>query len=924
MPVRPSPAWRRHAVLPAVVVAVGLGAYGALGLLGDGAPEVAPVVAAPALAPIVVEQVAPAVAAAAVAAPAVVDPRPVAGTLIDRGGRPIAGARVDVLDAAGAALDAVSITDADGGFHFEPAALAKADRLRLGGTTVAAAEVSWLAAGPAPRVIATRLVVLQARVGLPGAVVHVRAGGTADVATAIVGPDGVARLAPLAAAPYELWAEASGQASMLIRVDAAAADADVGLTLAAAGRVVGQLRGPGAGRAVVTLTSTIADAAAREVTADVDGRFAVDAVVPGTWQLVVDGIGGFDEQALTISAGATADVQATLRPTGRLVGAVVDDLGAPVAGATVIVQGTSIAMPTSAASTGWVHPLTGDRQMPMRDSRRFGADRPGPRPAECGAGHCGVDLGTERGKIVHAVADGTVALVYPQVRGRAGRYVALDHAGGLRTFYMHLDEVRGDLQVGAPIAAGEPLGTVGTTGVHVSGPHLHFALAQVQDGRSWYLDPEVLLLGAVVMPADRALGSTVIIDDGVRVATLRSDGGRVAPTAMATATQGTSDARGAFAVGQLRPGTYSALVVAPGLIMGRSVQVTIAAGADSAPVRVTLSAGVTIEGVVSGPDGPVRGARVTAVAADVEGSSGEVVQQLAAAVTGADGRYQLRAVTGAVTLAVSAPGFATSQRDVVLGRADLARRTRQEDLTLVDARSRLHGEVRDDDGAPLGGVVVRVTRGPTADRRAVTAPDGSFRIAGVVDGSYQLELVVPGRAPQPAALRSEAFTTLVVSQGATLEIAVADRHTGRMLAATVRASGPGNATQTLTCDAAGIATAAHLAAGRWSLEINAAGFVTERRTVEVAGRRPAPVRVELGRGALIAGVVRDAYGQRVAGARVRLGTAEGTTNGNGEFRLRDAPTGDLELQVELGDQRVTQPLTLAPGDERVTLVIDLP
>ena len=71
-------------------------------------------------------------------------------------------------------------------------------------------------------------------------------------------------------------------------------------------------------------------------------------------------------------------------------------------------------------------------------------------------------------------------------------------------------------------------------------------------------------------------------------------------------------------------------------------------------------------------------------------------------------------------------------------------------------------------------------------------------------------------------------------------------------------------------------------------------------------------------------MVRDAYGQRVAGARVRLGTAEGTTNGNGEFRLRDAPTGDLELQVELGDRRALQPMTLAPGDERVTLVIDLP
>lgn len=927
----PSPAvaarWARRLTLPAVALAVGLGAYGALALLGGDAPATptaAPAVAGPA--PVAAAQAAASVAAvaAAPAAAAVADPRPVAGTLIDRAGRPIAGARVEAVDAAGLAVDAASITDAAGSFRFVPAALASAAQLRLSGAVVAPAELAWLAGGPAPRIIATRLVTLAVRVGVPGAVVHVRAGGRADVVTVIAAADGVARTAPLAAAPYELWAEGGGQASPLVRVDAAAGDAEVRVAMAPAGQLRGQLTGPGAAGATLVLSPTTGDAAPRTATADAGGAFAVDALLPGAWQLTADGAGGYLAQAVTIGAGAATDVQAALRPTGRLVGAVVDDLGAPVAGATIIVQGAGA--PAAAlgevGATGWVHPLTGERQLPLRDSRRFGAERPGPRPAECGAGHCGVDLGTERGKVVHAVAAGTVAMVFPEVRGRAGRYVAVDHAGGLRTFYMHLDEVRGDLQVGASIAAGEPLGTVGTSGVHVSGPHLHFALAQVQDGRSWYLDPEALLLGAVVMPTDRALGSTVVIDDGVRIATVRSDGGAgVAPASAGP--RGVSDARGSFAVGQLRPGTYSALVVAPGLIMGRSAQVTIAAGADSAPVRVTLSAGVTVQGVITGPDGPVRGAQVTAVAA-TEVGSGEVVQQLAAAVTDDLGRYQLRAVTGAVTLTVSAAGFATSQRDIVLGRADLTRRTRDEDVTLVDARARLHGEVRDDDGAPLGGVVVRVTRGPTSDRRTVSAPDGSFRISGVVDGSYQLELVAPGRAPQPAGLRSEAFTTLVLSQGATLAVAVGDRHTGRPLPATVRVAGPGGAAQTLTCDAAGNAIAPHLAPGRWTLEVSAAGFVTERRTVDVAGRRPAPVRIELGRGALIAGVVRDGYGQRVAGARVRLGSAEGTTNGNGEFRLRDAPTGELELRVELGERVATQALTLAPGDERVTLVVDLP
>src|SRR6185503_11580017 len=44
----------------------------------------------------------------------------------------------------------------------------------------------------------------------------------------------------------------------------------------------------------------------------------------------------------------------------------------------------------------WVHPLGGPaRRMPIRDSRVFGAERPGERPIECQNGHCGVDIGGE-------------------------------------------------------------------------------------------------------------------------------------------------------------------------------------------------------------------------------------------------------------------------------------------------------------------------------------------------------------------------------------------------------------------------------------------------------------------------------------------------------------------------------------------------
>ena len=70
-------------------------------------------------------------------------------------------------------------------------------------------------------------------------------------------------------------------------------------------------------------------------------------------------------------------------------------------------------------------------------------------------------------------------------------------------------------------------------------------------------------------------------------------------------------------------------------------------------------------------------------------------------------------------------------------------------------------------------------------------------------------------------------------------------------------------------------------------------------------------------------MVRDRYGQRVAGARVWLGTASTTTDADGNFRLTDVPTGAGRLEAERDAARGGVPVNLAPGDELVTLSIDL-
>lgn len=54
-----------------------------------------------------------------------------------------------------------------------------------------------------------------------------------------------------------------------------------------------------------------------------------------------------------------------------------------------------------------------------------------------------------------------------------GNYIVIDHDNGIETFYRHLDKLQ--FSAGDPVAAGDTIGTVGSTG-NVTGPHLAFGV----------------------------------------------------------------------------------------------------------------------------------------------------------------------------------------------------------------------------------------------------------------------------------------------------------------------------------------------------------------------------------------------------------------------------------------------------------------
>ncbi|MDR7277663.1 M23 family metallopeptidase [Catenuloplanes atrovinosus] len=147
---------------------------------------------------------------------------------------------------------------------------------------------------------------------------------------------------------------------------------------------------------------------------------------------------------------------------------------AAVTGATAITDlpGASLAICTghSAGPGGWVRPV----------DAVVGSGF-GPRGGEL---HAGVDLSAARHTVIRAAAAGTVvASACNSTSGTCdvdgspgtigcGWYVDIAHTGGIGTRYCHMVR-RPEVTVGATVAAGVPIGLVGSSG-NSSGPHLHF------------------------------------------------------------------------------------------------------------------------------------------------------------------------------------------------------------------------------------------------------------------------------------------------------------------------------------------------------------------------------------------------------------------------------------------------------------------
>lgn len=85
--------------------------------------------------------------------------------------------------------------------------------------------------------------------------------------------------------------------------------------------------------------------------------------------------------------------------------------------------------------------------------------------------HRGIDFGAAYGSPILAATDGVVA--FAGWHGGHGKYVKLNHSGGLATAYAHMS--RFAVSPGQRVRQGQVIGYVGSTGLS-TGPHLHYEL----------------------------------------------------------------------------------------------------------------------------------------------------------------------------------------------------------------------------------------------------------------------------------------------------------------------------------------------------------------------------------------------------------------------------------------------------------------
>ena len=670
----------------------------------------------------------------------------VAGRVVDRLGRPVAGAHVQARAGKGdGGAWVVAATDEDGRYLLRLGSGA-ATRLRVEADGFVPEEL----AGVEPPQAGLELT-LARRLALEGLVrAHGQAAADAEVTiagasgtrTAKSGPDGAFSFAGLAEGRYALRAVRDAEAAYLDGVIVAAGDGGTGVVtveLQPATTVTGKLRERG-GRAiaggVVILSEADGAPLPRAFTTDNEGNFRFVAVLPGSYAVGAHADGFYPAEPRPLRVGKTpATVELRLDPGATVEGRVIDERAQPVPGADVAVSGeSSDGTPIAMTASSGAATATGARVEPAGELGILRGPVPYPPPTPIGEAAPAPkqfrtdDKGAFR---VTGLPAGRLVVVatHPDFARGASEPMQVVAGAELRVTVVLSRgvEVRGRVSDdrGAPVGGAELTGDGAS--LAVSDARGEFEIAHVARALTLTVRaPGFLPATRAVSPSEHGpfdvtlrraegrLGGDVVDDRGAPVSAARVE---IAAPPM-PARWVTTDRAGHFDAEALGPGPYRVVVTHADF-----APATFDAVTPSSDARFPLAPG-------GGIDGDVRDARLGGVPAGLrlELSSGGGKRQLLPVQAG---RFSATALpAGRATLTASAPGYVTLTREI-----DVVAGERPHDVTVRDVRLELErggsvtGRVRDDHGDAVADATVAV-----AGQRARSDRDGNFRVDGVPPG----------------------------------------------------------------------------------------------------------------------------------------------------------------------------------------------
>jgi protocatechuate 3,4-dioxygenase beta subunit len=367
----------------------------------------------------------------------------------------------------------------------------------------------------------------------------------------------------------------------------------------------------------------------------------------------------------------------------------------------------------------------------------------------------------------------------------------------------------------------------------------------------------------------------------------------------------TSDARGAFSIPGLPPGSYTVSVshrdFAP-----LAQDVVVPDVPPTTSVVLQMTEGCTLAGLVRDDAGnPVAGAGVRVSAGTME----PLVWQ-----TDEAGAFVAPHLPPHVMLHIQAAGFLTSDLEQDMAGTPCAGQT---EISLVKLGGRISGRVLDGRRFPIAGVRVKAEppegRVRWATQGTVSGADGTFRLSAPSKGEVRLVAGHPDWVSASIVAEVGEGVEIVLSRGVIVRGKVTDE-VGEPLAASIVLRADGREVASAVAAPDGAFTAGRVAPGSYQLRASAAGFADQtillgiEEPPEGSAEQTRSVELTLRRGVTLEGRVVDRFDDPVAGAaleaRHRSGEGEsraGRSDADGRFRFDGLEPGTWQVEATRED-----------------------